>query len=430
MSGAVREPHAGPFFSIVVATYNRGAAIIPTLQSALVQSHQDFEIIVVGDGCADDTERHVREIGSPKISWLNLSQNTGAQSDPNNAGIAAARGEWICYLGHDDVWAQNHLAEICRVIEDERESDFVVSGCIYHGPEEIEVLYVTGFFDHQHDALTDIVPPSSIAHRRDVPDRIGPWSDPRSIELTVDRDFITRAAKAGMNFGSTQVVTVHKFPANSEYLAYLRPSGERQIAFMQQSPETLREENVRLVERAKQLGHFMNAKQNSPIFGIGQMYIFGLTSRGLSRAALQPLGEGQIIEQTGEARAIDWFSIEEGPQLFRVSGPNPRPRILIPFTGERAEVSLEIVKLPEHEEGKDIEVYVEAQREQASWFEEADGGKWLRFTTQLKPAGYTVVSLFIPAPAGGRSGTIQNWYRYGLGVARIRVMPILARTHG
>ena len=44
-----------PFITVVLSTWNRGRHIIPTLELALQQSFSDFEVLIVGDGCDDDT---------------------------------------------------------------------------------------------------------------------------------------------------------------------------------------------------------------------------------------------------------------------------------------------------------------------------------------------------------------------------------------
>src|SRR5215213_8100974 len=99
-----------PLFTVVLATYGRGVHIKPTIESVLDQSFPDFELIVAGDGCADQTESVVRSFADDRLKWCNLPHNTGSQSFPNNEGILHARGNWICYLGHDDIWAPDHLA--------------------------------------------------------------------------------------------------------------------------------------------------------------------------------------------------------------------------------------------------------------------------------------------------------------------------------
>ena len=70
---------------------------------------QDFELLVVGDGCTDDLEQVVVGIQDPRVRWINLPANTGHQSGPNNRGLQEANGEFIAYLGHDDLWLPHHL---------------------------------------------------------------------------------------------------------------------------------------------------------------------------------------------------------------------------------------------------------------------------------------------------------------------------------
>ena len=69
-----------PLFSIVLSTYGRGRHIGPTIESVLAQSLEDYELLVVGDGCSDETESMVGSFLSPRIRWLNLPHNTGTRS--------------------------------------------------------------------------------------------------------------------------------------------------------------------------------------------------------------------------------------------------------------------------------------------------------------------------------------------------------------
>src|SRR5947199_5159251 len=118
-----------PTFSVVMATFGRGQHIRPSIESVLGQTLSDFELIVVGDGCTDETEAAARSFAHENIRWSNLPQNTGSQSYPNNEGIRRARGDWICYIGHDDIWAPDHLQSFAEAISPVDEAHFVVSGC-------------------------------------------------------------------------------------------------------------------------------------------------------------------------------------------------------------------------------------------------------------------------------------------------------------
>src|SRR3954464_13616446 len=133
-----------PVFSVILATFGRGRHIEPTIESVWLQSFGDFELIVVGDGCADDTEQAVRSFASKRVTWRNLPRNTGSQSFPNNEGIRSSRGRWIAYMGHDDIWARDHLACMMQTIASCEQVDVVVSGCVYHGPQGSGIQLVAG----------------------------------------------------------------------------------------------------------------------------------------------------------------------------------------------------------------------------------------------------------------------------------------------
>jgi glycosyltransferase involved in cell wall biosynthesis len=119
-----------------VATFSRSRHIVPTIEAALEQTFTDFELLVVGDGLTDDTLDHVPR-NDPRVGVIGLPWNSGSQARPNNVGIAAARGRYIAYLGHDDIWMPDHLAAL---VAEETECDMAVSGCALslpsgHGPD-------------------------------------------------------------------------------------------------------------------------------------------------------------------------------------------------------------------------------------------------------------------------------------------------------
>src|SRR4030095_5903858 len=119
-----------PVFSIVMAAYNRGRHIVPTIRSVLAQSFTDYELLIVGDACDDDTEAMVRPFLSDRVIWRNLETRAGNQFGPNNAGIEMARGRYIVYIGHDDIWAPDHLAALNRAFSGAADIAFAVAGCI------------------------------------------------------------------------------------------------------------------------------------------------------------------------------------------------------------------------------------------------------------------------------------------------------------
>lgn len=113
MSSPILPPHqpARPTVSIVIATYNRSAIVPIAIESALRQTYSDFELIVVDDGSTDGTRER---LDSYRGQIRYIYQTNCGVSAARNAGVAAARGEWISILDSDDVW---HPAKLERQLE-------------------------------------------------------------------------------------------------------------------------------------------------------------------------------------------------------------------------------------------------------------------------------------------------------------------------
>ena len=107
---------AHPRVSIICPTYNRSAAIAPTIESVILQTVSDWELIVVGDGCTDDTLACVERFEDPRVRTMQIP-HAGHPSPARNAGLAAANGAVVAYLDHDDRWESTHLAEVLAEFE-------------------------------------------------------------------------------------------------------------------------------------------------------------------------------------------------------------------------------------------------------------------------------------------------------------------------
>jgi Glycosyl transferase family 2 len=322
-----------PRFSVIVATYNRSRFIVPTLESALRQTHPPSEIIVVGDGCTDDSEQVIRQTFPRTVRWIGLSEHSRSQSAPNNAGIKAARGTHIAYLGHDDIWSPQHLEMLATVLDDR---DFAVSGCIFHGPPGSMYYQFTGLFDDSAAAAHEFFPPSSIAHRRDLIARLGQWRDPREIKPPVDCEFLLRAAHAGCSFKSTNAISVHKFAAGHRYLSYRWPSCEEQ----KQMLEALRSPAGESGVLTRVMRDILAGATTTPVrhfdfdpFPPGELFRRNLCAKGLRQFPIERL-EGQRTFVLDDSPAgLDWFPLEANSHdPFRWSGPNPNPRYFLPIT--------------------------------------------------------------------------------------------------
>lgn len=94
--------------SVVIPTYNRAYIIRDALESALVQTYRNFEIIIVDDGSSDNTREIVESYRSDKIRYVRHEKNRGC-SAACNTGIAEATGDLVGFLDSDDCWMPEYL---------------------------------------------------------------------------------------------------------------------------------------------------------------------------------------------------------------------------------------------------------------------------------------------------------------------------------
>jgi glycosyltransferase involved in cell wall biosynthesis len=96
-----------PLVSVVIPTFNNAGMVVQAVESALAQTYDNLEVIVVDDGSEDDTsamlaryEHRVRYVPKPN----------GGPASARNVGIDTARGEWVAFLDDDDTWVPHKLS--------------------------------------------------------------------------------------------------------------------------------------------------------------------------------------------------------------------------------------------------------------------------------------------------------------------------------
>ncbi len=204
-----------PRVTVIIPTYNWSSVLPYSIGSVLAQTFADFELLVIGDGCTDDSEQVVASVADPRIRWINIPR-AGHQFGPNNEGLRQARGELIAYLGHDDLWLPHRLE--VGVAAFESGADVVHS----------LLLLVPPHGDPTLSAPTLTPPPTAVMHRRSMAEALGGWRDFRALRVTPECDFWTRAAAAGFRFQFVPRLTGVKFSAAARRNVYgIRPSHEQ-----------------------------------------------------------------------------------------------------------------------------------------------------------------------------------------------------------
>ena len=88
--------------SIIIPAYNEENRIKPTLQAYLdFFKDKDIEIIVIMNGCTDNTLEVVRSLNSPKINYINIPEAIG-KGGAIIEGFKIAKGNLISYVDADN----------------------------------------------------------------------------------------------------------------------------------------------------------------------------------------------------------------------------------------------------------------------------------------------------------------------------------------
>src|SRR5687767_4517414 len=107
-----------PKISVVMPSFNRGHTIKQAIDSVLAQNFRDFELIVVDEHSTDGTEEILASYGD-RIRVIREYARGVARA--RNLGIAAARGEYICYCDSDDEQEVDRLAAQAAVLDEYRD---------------------------------------------------------------------------------------------------------------------------------------------------------------------------------------------------------------------------------------------------------------------------------------------------------------------
>ncbi len=101
-----------PLVSIIINNYNYDRFLSEAINSALSQSYEQIEVIVVDDGSTDNSRHIIAEYGDRIIPIL---QPNGKQAAAFNSGFARSQGEIIIFLDSDDYLFPQAVAEIVKV---------------------------------------------------------------------------------------------------------------------------------------------------------------------------------------------------------------------------------------------------------------------------------------------------------------------------
>ena len=103
--------------SIIMPSYNTGKFIKESVESVLVQTYENWELIIVDDCSTDKTDDVISPLlTDARIRYLKNDKNSGASLSRNRA-LREAKGKWIAFLDSDDLWHPQKLEKQIAFME-------------------------------------------------------------------------------------------------------------------------------------------------------------------------------------------------------------------------------------------------------------------------------------------------------------------------
>ena len=107
--------------SVIIPVYNAEKYLGVCLESILIQTLQDYEVIIVNDCSTDKScavvESYIEKFGG-RLKIISLTENTGSGAVPRNIGLKNARGKYVFFMDNDDFLIDDALETLYNFAEE------------------------------------------------------------------------------------------------------------------------------------------------------------------------------------------------------------------------------------------------------------------------------------------------------------------------
>ncbi len=207
--------------SIIIPTYNQRGFLTGAINSALSQSYQDVEVIVVDDNNPDTEARIKTEklmtayADNPKVRYIKHEHNKNG-SAARNTGFRASKGDFIAFLDDDDYWDAQKLERQVTYLQEHPQFDAVYCYLIVNGAKNpnhcLEGNIVKEYLMNYVSLQT-----SAMLFTRKAVTTINGFDE--SFRRNQDYEFLIRFFFAGMQIGCVP-----------EYLSYMNSVGGNRLS--------------------------------------------------------------------------------------------------------------------------------------------------------------------------------------------------------
>jgi glycosyltransferase involved in cell wall biosynthesis len=175
--------------SIILPTFNRARMIGDAIGSVLAQTYQNWELLIVDDGGADDTAAVVAAfLNDPRVRYDR--QPHGGSAAARNVALARARGQLIAYIDSDNLWLPGFLAGMAAVFQADPECGSAYGVLIRDQAPAGDLHILWRRFDATALAIGNYIDLNVFVHRRALYERLGGFDE--GLSRLIDWDLILR----------------------------------------------------------------------------------------------------------------------------------------------------------------------------------------------------------------------------------------------
>lgn len=185
-----------PTVSVVMTCYNYGKYVGQSIESVLMQTYKDFELIIINDGSTDNSDSIIKCYTKDRRIHYIMQDNAG-QARAKNAGIKLSCGKYIAFLDADDLWEKEKI-EMQLPLFMRNETGVVYSNAIWIDDESREIGrgWGSGYFRPRSQKVSNyllydnFIYFSSAIVRKECFDKVGIFDE--SLTMGIDWDLWLR----------------------------------------------------------------------------------------------------------------------------------------------------------------------------------------------------------------------------------------------
>lgn len=182
-----------PLVSIITPAFNHGRFLARCVNSVLMQSYTNWELIIVDDGSTDDTAAVAKSFSDPRISYVHQeNRGVGDLAGTLNVGLARSKGEFVTMLASDDTWPAYRIERQLPLFDEPQVVLVFGKGSIIDENDAIvgEVPGPSGVASREnrpigaalhHMFVTNYIPQYTVLIRRSALDKIGGYLQPKGL---------------------------------------------------------------------------------------------------------------------------------------------------------------------------------------------------------------------------------------------------------